>query len=70
MTNAKQSIQEKVSELDKLVAWFSGDDFQLEEAKATLKKAADLATDIEKDLKSVSNEIIEIKKSFQTDTEA
>jgi exonuclease VII small subunit len=69
MTNAKQSIQDKVSELDKLVEWFSGDDFQLEEAKATLKKAADLATDIQKDLTSVSNEIVEIKKSFQTDTE-
>jgi exonuclease VII small subunit len=70
MTSDKKSIQDKVSELDKLVEWFQGDDFQLEDAKATLKKAADLAQDIESDLKSIANEITEVKKSFQSETEA
>jgi exonuclease VII small subunit len=69
MTSAKQSIQDKLTELDTLVEWFQGDDFQLEDAKTTLKKAADLAKEIEKDLTSVKNEINEVKKSFQTESE-
>lgn len=69
MTNAKKTIQEKIDDLDGLVAWFQGDDFQLEEAAATLKKAAALAGDIEKDLKTIENEIVDVKKSFQSDSE-
>ncbi len=70
MTSDKKSIQDKVNELDKLVEWFQGDDFQLEDAKARLKKAADLAREIEKDLTTIGNEIVEVKKSFQSETEA
>lgn len=70
MTSDKKTIQDKVEELDKLVEWFQGDDFQLEDAKATLKKAADLAAEIEKDLTSVANEINEVKRSFQSEAEA
>lgn len=70
MSSAKKTIQDKIDDLDGLVAWFQGEDFQLEEAAATLKKAADLAADIEKELKTVENEIVDIKKSFQSDTEA
>ena len=70
MSSAKKTIQDKIDDLDGLVAWFQGEDFQLEEASATLKKAADLAADIERDLKTVENEIVDIKKSFQSDTEA
>ena len=69
MTNAKKTIQEKIDDLDSLVAWFQGEDFQLEEAAATLKKAAALAGDIEKDLKTIENEIVDVKKSFQSDSE-
>ena len=69
MTNAKKTIQEKIDDLDSLVAWFQGEDFQLEEAAATLKKAAALAGDIEKDLKTIENEIVDVKKSFQLDSE-
>ncbi len=69
MTNAKKTIQEKIDDLDGLVAWFQGEDFQLEEAAATLKKAAALAGDIEKDLKTIENEIVDVKKSFQSDSE-
>ncbi len=69
MTSAKKTIQEKIDDLDSLVAWFQGEDFQLEEAAATLKKAAALAGDIEKDLKTIENEIVDVKKSFQSDSE-
>lgn len=70
MTNDKKTIQDKIDDLDGLVAWFQGEDFQLEEAAATLKKAAALANDIEKDLKTIENEIVDVKKSFQSDTES
>ena len=69
MTNDKKTIQDKIDDLDGLVAWFQGEDFQLEEAAATLKKAAALAGDIEKDLKTIENEIVDVKKSFQSDSE-
>ena len=69
MTSAKKTVQEKLDELDTLVKWFQGDDFQLEEAKTTLKKAAGLAEEIEKDLTSIANEITEVKKSFQSDSD-
>ena len=69
MTNAKKTIQEKIDDLDGLVTWFQGEDFQLEEAAATLKKAAALAGDIENDLKTIENEIVDVKKSFQSDSE-
>ncbi len=70
MKNDKLSIQEKVNELDKVVEWFQSDDFQLEKATTMLKKAADLANDIERDLKTIANEVNEVKKSFQADTDA
>lgn len=70
MTSDKQSVQDKMQELDELVGWFQGDEFQLEDAKAKLEKAARLADGIEKDLTSLTNDINELKKSFQTDTEA
>lgn len=70
MTSDKQSLQAKITELDRLVEWFQGDDFQLEEAKTMLKKATDLANDIEKDLTTFANEIVEVKKSFKSETEA
>jgi len=70
MKSDNKTIQDKVKELDKLVEWFQGDDFQLEDASATLKKAADLATEIEKDLTTISNEINEVKRSFASESEA
>lgn len=70
MTSDKQSVQDKMQELDKLVGWFQGDEFQLEQAKAKLEKAAGLADEIEKDLTTLTNDITELKQSFQADTEA
>lgn len=63
------SIQAKLQQLDEVVAWFQGDDFELEQATDKLQQARALATDIERDLDSVENEITIIKKSFASDTE-
>ena len=67
MTKSEKTIQEKISQLDELVAWFESDDFQLEQASAKLKEAAKLASDIEHDLNAVANDIEQVKKSFASD---
>lgn len=59
-----ESIQAKLAQLDELVAWFDGDEFQLEQASAKLKEAAKIATDIEGDLRAVANDVQQIKQSF------
>lgn len=69
MTKNDKTIQEKIAELDTTVAWFEGDDFQLEQASDKLKEAAKLAKEIEHDLDAVANDIREVKKSFATDGE-
>lgn len=67
MTKNNPTIQEKVAELDKVVAWFQGEEFELEQASAKLKEAAKLAQEIEHDLESVANDIQVVKKSFASD---
>lgn len=64
MSKSNPTIQEKIANLDALVAWFESDDFQLEQASIKLKEAAKLATDIEHDLKAVANDIQQVKQSF------
>ena len=66
----EKTIQQKIVELDKLVEWFDGDNFELEQASTKLKEAAKLATEIERDLESVANDIEQVKKSFKTDADA
>lgn len=69
MTKDNQTIQQKIDQLDKAVAWFESDDFELEQASAKLKQAAKLAADIEHDLNTVANDIQIVKKSFTSDSE-
>lgn len=68
MSKDKPTIQEKIEALDKLVAWFESDDFELEQASAKLKEAAKLANEIEHDLGEVANDIQQVKKSFQAES--
>lgn len=67
MTKNNPTIQNKIADLDKLVAWFQSDEFELEQASAKLKEAAKLAAEIEHDLEAVANDIQLVKKSFATD---
>ncbi len=68
MSKNNPTIQEKIAQLDDVVAWFESDDFQLEEASAKLKVAAKLAADIERDLDAVANDVQLVKKSFATES--
>jgi exodeoxyribonuclease VII small subunit len=67
MSVKSKSIQEKMNELDTLVAWFDSDEFSLEEAIAKFKQAEALASDIEKDLGSLKNEVNVLKQRFDTE---
>jgi len=65
--SSEPTIQEKMTQLDALVEWFRGDDFELEQASVKLKEAAKLAAEIEDDLRTVENDIRQIKASFASE---
>ena len=67
MSSTNKSIQEKTAELTKMVAWFDSEEFTIEEALNKFKKAEKLAADIEKDLKSLKNEIQIVKQRFDSE---
>lgn len=67
MSQNTKTIEEKMIELDTLVTWFDSDDFSLEKALETYKKAEALATEIEKELDEYKNEIVVLKKKFDQD---
>jgi exonuclease VII small subunit len=58
------SIQEKTAQLDQLVAWFDGDDFELERALDKFAEAEKLAEEIEHDLVALKNNIEIVKTKF------
>ena len=60
----KVTIAEKTAMLDKLVAWFDSDDFELEKALDKFSEAEKLAADIEADLLSLKNDIEVVKARF------
>lgn len=66
MSKENKSIQDKLSELTKLVAWFDSDDFTLETAIDKFKQAENLAETIEKDLSAIKNDIQLVKQKFDS----
>jgi len=70
MTQSKdKTIQQKISDLDALVAWFDSDEFSLETALDKFKEAEALALAIEKDLAGLKNDIEIVKKKFDSASE-
>lgn len=67
MTQNNKTIQQKIGELDELVAWFDSDEFTLETALDKFKAAEKLAEEIEQDLLSLKNEINVVKQRFDVD---
>lgn len=64
MSRTNKTVAQKMAELREMVAWFEGDDFVIEEAVDRFKNAEKLASDIEKDLSDLKNEIVVLKKKF------
>jgi exonuclease VII small subunit len=67
MSSKNKSIQEKTADLSKLVAWFDGDEFELELALGKYNQAEKLAEEIKKDLDILKNEINIVKQKFDSD---
>ena len=53
----KTPISKKLAKLDEAVEWFYGDDFVLDEALEKYKSANKLASEIEKDLAELKNQV-------------
>ena len=60
----QKTVSEKMDELSQLVAWFESDEFELEKALETYKKAETLAAEIERDLSDLKNEVTVLKQKF------
>ena len=63
-TKNNPTIAEKTAKLDELVAWFDGDDFELERAVDVFTEAQKLAGEIEQDLQALKNNIEVVKVKF------
>lgn len=64
MSKTTKTIQEKMTELSELLAWFQSDEFVLEEAIGRYETAEKLAGEIEQDLKQLKNDITVVAKRF------
>lgn len=58
------TVAQKITRLGELTAWFESDSFVLEEAVDRFKEAEILASEIEKDLLALKNEIVVLKQKF------
>lgn len=59
-----KSFQEKLLELEELLAWFESDEVTLEDAVAKYEYAQKLSSELENELKDARNKIEIIKKKF------
>ena len=64
---AAKTVQDKLSELSELVAWFQSPAFKLEDAFDKFKQSETLADEIETDLTNLKNDIQVVKKKFDTE---
>ena len=64
MSKNDKTIQQKITELNELVAWFESDEFELEQALNKYKQAESLADEISHDLSEFKNEINVLKQKF------
>lgn len=68
MSKEHKTINEQMAQLQELVAWFEGDDFEIEQALDKYAEAEKLARDIQVQLTEYKNQITVLKKRFdQTD---
>jgi exodeoxyribonuclease VII small subunit len=63
MTKAK-SFQQKMAELDELIAWFDSDQIELERAIEKYEQALSLSQELELELSEAKNKIEIINKKF------
>lgn len=59
-----KTIKQQMNDLQKLVEWFEGDEFELEMAKEKFELAEKLADEIRQKLTTLKNEITIVDKQF------
>lgn len=64
MSKTEKTIEQKLTELSHLVAWFQSDDFSLEQAVAKYEAAEKLAVEIENDITQLKNTITVVSQRF------
>jgi len=58
------SIQEKMDQLEEIVAWFESDDVDIDEALSKYVTGLKLANELQADIEDTKNKFSKIKKSF------
>ena len=61
---ASPTIAQKMEQLQVLLDWFDGDDFELEQATERFRAIETLAGEIDGDLEGLKNEIRVVARSF------
>lgn len=64
---SKKTLQNQLSELDELLAWFEKDDFDVEAALGKYEDGMKLIGEISDRLKHVENKVEVLKKRFDQD---
>lgn len=64
MSKQDNTIAQKITKLEAQVAWFDSDEFELEQAIDAFRRAEALASEIERDLDELKNEISVVKQRF------
>lgn len=60
----KQQYATMQAELEKILAWFEGDDLDIDKATEQYKRALQLVADMEVYLKTAENNVTKIKQQF------
>lgn len=58
--NNSPNIEQKIATLEKTVAWFDGEEFELEAALAQYESAQKLAEEIQRDLETLKNSVVRV----------
>jgi len=61
---SKKTIEQMMAELNERIAWFQGDDFNLDEAKQRFTEARQLAKDITAALDDMQHDIAVLSEDF------
>lgn len=64
MSAKKNDLNQKLEELEKLVAWFEDDDIDIEEAVEKFETANALAAEIREELANLENKITVLNERF------
>lgn len=68
MSNSKNNLTQKLSELEKLLEWFEQDDLDIEQALEKYEKGQELAGSIREQLSSIENKITVLEKRFDKES--